>query len=151
MANLNIDQLIRQINMDGQTRGEFVDYIMISDPAVQALPNDYQRRLAVEQSLSNPNQFRALAGTWLPEYNATHRRDPSWVREQHNNRNRTNYNPQLRNAWSQAAVVGATGLAGIVLGSTIDNEAAQNLVQGVSGFAFAGALVGAGFSYLKYR
>ncbi len=149
MANLNVEELLREVNADGATRSEFYTYLRTNNPTFNAVPGEYEARLLFETHMNSANQTqrRVLAGTWLPEYNRTHR-VPNSARA---DRASGPANTRLRNALTKSAVVGTTGLVAIVAGGTINNEATKTLVQAAGEAAVGASFVGALISYVRYR
>lgn len=149
MANLNVDELLREVNADGATRNEFYGYLRTNNPTLQAIVGEYEARNLFEQYMNSANQVqrRVWAGIWLPEYNLNHK-VPNSARP---NRTAGFPNTKLKSALTKAAVAGTTGLVAIIAGATIDNEASRTVVQAAGGAALAASLLGTLISYVRYR
>ncbi len=145
---MSFNQLNREVDQNGQLRNCVFEYHYNNNPTWQAA-GEYPSRLQFENAMQNPNQRRVLLSTFLPEYTPSRRGSGG---SDGPRRPRTEpSNPQFSRALSKAAVVGATGLAAVILGSMSDDpNIAEKLPyygQIVMGAAGLGALI----SYVKYR
>ena len=140
----NANDLRNIVYNDPAVRDDMYRFHKNNDLTLQAL-SDYDGRRQFEVQMMDPRGSQLLLNMYLPEYARRNQPAPQQAAPPATPQQVT---AAAKEKMRKAAIIGATGLVAVILGSTIDSEQSRVLFQNAGSAAVVGGGLLAAYYYI---